>query len=110
VTALRKFPILSAREARSRRTHDGRLGLKLSRYPSASKTSVNALGRGEGRHLVGQRQEMHRTLAETHSVVAVAPGDGVFEPVLVVALGVILAGVGAAAFGAKSAEWSTTTA
>jgi hypothetical protein len=43
---------------------------------------------------------MHRAVAEAHSAVAIAPGEGVLERVLVVALGVILASVRAAALGA----------
>src|SRR5271167_4348259 len=43
---------------------------------------------------------MYRAVAEPHPAGLVAPGEGVLEPVLVVALGVILAGVRAAALGA----------
>jgi len=43
--------------------------------------------------------EVHRAVAETHLALAVLPGEGVFEPVAVVALGVVLSGMGAAAFG-----------
>jgi hypothetical protein len=43
--------------------------------------------------------EVHRAVAETHSAVAVPPGEGMFEPVSVVALRKILASMGAAAFG-----------
>ena len=68
--------------------------------PFGGRPSIHPLGRGEGGDLVGQRVEMHRAVAEPDPAGLVAPGQGVFEPVLVVALGVILAGVRAAAFGA----------
>jgi len=42
---------------------------------------------------------VYRTVAEAHLAVAVLPGEGVFEPVSVVAPRVILASVGTTAFG-----------
>jgi hypothetical protein len=43
--------------------------------------------------------EVHRAVAKAHLAFAVLPSEGVFEPVSVIALGVVLAGMGAAAFG-----------
>jgi len=62
--------------------------------------SIHPLGRREGGDLVGQRVEMHRAVAEPDPAGIVAPSKGVLEPVLVVALGVILARVRPAALGA----------
>jgi hypothetical protein len=59
---------------------------------------MHSLRRRKGRDLVGQRREVHRAVAEPHWAGIIAPGKCVLEPVLVVALGVILAGVRAAAF------------
>src|SRR5712691_11361861 len=62
-------------------------------------TSVDPrLGR-EGLDLVRQREEVHRAGTEPHLAVAIEPGKRVLEPVLVVALGEILARMGAAALG-----------
>ena len=43
--------------------------------------------------------EVDRTVVETHLARAVLPSEGMFEPVAVVTFGVVLAGMGAAAFG-----------
>lgn len=64
------------------------------------KPSIHAFRRREGLDLVGKREEVHRTVAETHCAVVVPPSEGVLEPVAIVAFGKILAGMGAAAFGA----------
>jgi len=50
-------------------------------------------------HLVRQREEVNRAVADLDRPLAVKPDDGVPEPVLVIALGIILARVSAPAFG-----------
>src|SRR5882757_5532986 len=49
-------------------------------------------------HLVVESPGVHRAVAELHLGFAGAPGDAVFHPLVVVALGEILVGVGAARF------------
>jgi len=61
------------------------------------RDSIDAFAGRKGWHLIGQRQEVHRAVAEPHPPGVVAPGERVLEPVLVVTLGVVLAGVRAAA-------------
>ena len=82
-----KFLIL--RRPRSGRL-DGHTGLiqlkKHFRLPL-----VGALGGWEALHLVGERMEMDRPVGEGHVPVLVLPRAGVFQPVLVIALLVILA-------------------
>ena len=58
--------------------------------------SMGALGGGEALHLVGERIEMDRAVGEGHVPVLVLPRAGVLQPVDVVALLVILAGMRAA--------------
>src|SRR5712672_3705834 len=50
--------------------------------------------------LVGERVGVHRPVVDRHLALRVEPGERVLHPVLVVALGVILARMRAAAFGA----------
>ena len=42
--------------------------------------------------------EVYWAVAEMHRAFAILPGKGMFEPVEVITLGKVLAGVGAAAF------------
>src|SRR6185295_1016177 len=51
-------------------------------------------------HLVGQRVGVHRPVVDGHPAVVVEPGERVLHPVLVVAVGEILARMRAAALGA----------
>src|SRR5437868_15190686 len=81
----------SARRARL----EGRKAVMQSSAISISQ----GLGR-EGLHLVRQGEQVHRAVADRHLAGVVEPGDGVLQPVLVVALRKIVARVGAAALGA----------
>src|ERR1700746_1174056 len=58
----------------------------------------SGLGR-EGLHLVRQREEMNRAVTDFDLTPAVEPRDRMLEPVLIVALRIVLARVGAAALG-----------
>src|SRR5580704_16532228 len=60
---------------------------------------IHALGGREGLDFVRQCMEVHWAVAERHLAVAVLPGEGMFEPVSVVALRIVLTSMGAAAFG-----------
>src|SRR5690349_8606920 len=66
---------------------------------SAMPSSIDPrLGRNRF-HVVAQRLHMHRPVAKAWIAVLAQPGNGVLQPVRIVALGEILARMGAAAFG-----------
>ena len=66
----------------------------------AAIRSINPFHWRECRHLVGEGVEVHRAVAEADPTLFVAPGEGVLETIVVVALRLVFAGVGAAAFAA----------
>src|SRR6185503_16222151 len=70
------------------------------RLMARALASVHPVLRREALHVVGERVEVHGAIVDADAALLVAPDDGVLHPGLVVALGEILAGVGAAALGA----------